>query len=288
MSNPVSSLLAALAFLTWIPAWLPGARLGRKSQRDISNSRSWFPLVGLLIGFLVLMAAFWASWVFPIYLTAAVLLFVLSVVTRGLHLDGLMDVCDGIFGGATPERRLEIMKDPRVGAFGAAGLGVILVLKFGALLSLMDQRFVFDSGPVALLRPMTQGLDIQAIIVLLIFPMLSRWAMVASLAAFPYARSDGLGSPFHQGGILFSTAAAAVITLALSVLLGGLGGLFMFAGATVLALAMGWAMARSLGGLTGDCYGATNEVCEVAVMAAGLALARHGWLETFDEMLQRF
>ena len=122
-------------------------------------------------------------------------------------------------------------------------------------------------------------------ITLLLFPVLSRWSMVVSLGAFPYARTQGLGSPFHQGGIGISTAAAALIALALAVVLGGFGGLVLFAGVTVLALAMGWAMTRSLGGLTGDCYGATNEVCEVAVLAAALALARYGWLETFGRAM---
>ena len=67
--------------------------------------------------------------------------------------------------------------------------------------------------------------------------------------------------------------------------LGVSGGWSCFAGVTVLALAMGWTMTRSLGGLTGDCYGATNEVCEAAVLVAALALARYGWLDTFGRAM---
>ena len=166
-------------------------------------------------------------------LTAAVVLFVLSAVTRGLHLDGLMDVCDGIFGGHTPERRLEIMKDPHVGAFGVVGLVLILLLKFGALASL-NANYWFDANSVpgwwssveVRYAPLweVQGLLMSPGITLLLFPVLSRWSMVVSLGAFPYARTQGLGSPFHQGGIGISTAAAALIALALAVVLGGFGG----------------------------------------------------------------
>jgi adenosylcobinamide-GDP ribazoletransferase len=283
-----------LAFLTWFPAWFSGARLRRKSQRDISNSRAWFPLVGLFIGILLLLVQLVAFDLFSGFLTAAIVLFVLSAVTRGLHLDGLMDVCDGIFGGHTPERRLEIMKDPHVGAFGVVGLVLILLLKFGALASLNSNYFFgANSAPgwwssvEVRYAPLweVQGLLLSPGITLLLFPVLSRWSMVVSLGAFPYARTQGLGSPFHQGGIGISTAAAALMALALAVVLGGFGGLVLFVGVTALALAMGWAMTRSLGGLTGDCYGATNEVCEVAVLVAALALARYGWLETFGRAI---
>ena len=124
-----------------VPCLVSRGPAAQKIQRDISNSRAWFPLVGLLIGFLLVLVQLGASQLFSGFLTAAVLLFVLSAVTRALHLDGLMDVCDGIFGGHTPERRLEIMKDPHVGAFGVVGLVLILLLKFGALVSLNSNYF---------------------------------------------------------------------------------------------------------------------------------------------------
>ena len=79
-----------------------------------------------------------ASEVFPVPLTAALLLIVLAAVTRGLHLDGFMDVCDGLFGGYTPERRLEIMRDSHVGAFAVVGAVSLLILKYGALYSLLS------------------------------------------------------------------------------------------------------------------------------------------------------
>ena len=254
--------MVALSFLTVLPASLNRI----PTPREISNSRAYYPVVGLLLGLLLIGLERGCREVFPIILTAAVLLVALIVGTRGLHLDGLMDVCDGLFGGYTRERRLEIMRDPRVGAFGMAGAASVLLLKYSALVSLL-----FLSQPGA------ESSDLKW--PLLLFPMLSRWSMVVVLAAFPYARSQGLASPFHQGGAKWATSAAAASAAVAAVLLGGTGGAAIFAGVSVLAWLLGRAMAGMLGGLTGDTYGATNELAEVAVLMAAVAALPHGWIE---------
>jgi adenosylcobinamide-GDP ribazoletransferase len=259
----LKSPLAALAFLTWFPA----TRLRDRSQQDISNSRIYFPLVGLLLGAALVVVELGASFVFPPHLTAALLVVLMLVVTRGLHIDGLMDVCDGLFGGATPERRMEIMRDSRVGAFAVAGAGGVLLLKYGALVSLLAL------GP--------PGKELA----LLLFPMISRWTMVAALAAFPYARSQGMGSPFHQGNIWPATILAAAAAGLAAVLIGGIGGVGILVGATCMAWVLGRGMFKMLGGLTGDTYGAINELVEAAVLAAAVALIPHGWLEPLPRLL---
>ena len=265
----------ALSFLTLVPA----SRNLQLAQRDISNSRAFYPAVGLLLGLLLVGVEEGASRAFPIHLTAAILLAVTVACTRALHLDGLMDVCDGVFGGYTRERRLEIMKDSNVGAFGVAGGVTVLILKYGALVALLD-----------LDEPGKEW-------ALLLFPAISRWAMVVVLGAFPYARDQGLGSPFHQsrhggqsgqGGAKIATSVAALTALTAAFLLGGFAGLGLLAGAAVLAAALGWAMNNALGGLTGDTYGATNEVSEVAVLAGAVVLASHEWLEPLPDLLDRF
>ena len=235
--------------------------------------------MGLLIGLVLAGVELGCSRVFPVPLAAAILLAVTTVITRALHLDGLMDVCDGVFGGGSPERRLEIMKDPRVGAFGVAGGVTVLLLKYGALVSLLDPRM----PPVA--PPPASGLLLSFPLIepsktwaLLLFPALSRWAMVVALGAFPYARNSGLGSPFHQGGAKLSTVFAAVTVLAASFLLGGPFGVALLVVVTALALGLGWAMTKALGGLTGDSYGTINEISEFTVLAAAAALAVYGWL----------
>ena len=180
------------------------------------------------------------------------------------------DVFDGVFGGFTPERRLEIMRDSRVGAFGVIGAIAVLLLKYGALVSLL-----------MLPQPGKEW-------ALFLFPTLSRWTMVVLLGAFPYVRTQGLGSPFHGTGIKIATTIAGISALAASVLLGGFAGLGLFFGVTVVAWLMGWAIAKTLGGLTGDAYGATNEIIETVVLIVATALATQEWLEPLLDLLRRF
>ena len=241
-----------------------------RGPRNISHSRAFYPAIGLMIGLVLVGVEEGSSRVFSEPLTAAFLVAVMIVVTRGLHLDGLMDVFDGVFGGFTPERRLEIMRDSRVGAFGVIGAIAVLLLKYGALVSLL-----------MLPQPGKEW-------ALFLFPTLSRWTMVVLLGAFPYVRTQGLGSPFHGTGIKIATTIAGISALAASVLLGGFAGLGLFFGVTVVAWLMGWAIAKTLGGLTGDAYGATNEIIETVVLIVATALATQEWLESLLDLLRRF
>ena len=241
-----------------------------RGPRNISHSRAFYPAIGLMIGLVLVGVEEGSSRVFSEPLTAAFLVAVMIVVTRGLHLDGLMDVFDGVFGGFTPERRLEIMRDSRVGAFGVIGAIAVLLLKYGALVSLL-----------MLPQPGKEW-------ALFLFPTLSRWTMVVLLGAFPYVRTQGLGSPFHGTGIKIATTIAGISALAASVLLGGFAGLGLFFGVTVVAWLMGWAIAKTLGGLTGDAYGATNEIIETVVLIVATALATQEWLAPLLDLLRRF
>lgn len=255
-----------MTFLTLFPF----ARNMDRGPRNVSNSRAFYPAVGLLMGLLLVGVEEGSSQLFSEPLTAAFLVAVMVIVTRGLHLDGLMDVCDGVFGGFTPERRLEIMRDSRVGAFGVVGGVTVLLLKYAALVSLLT---ISEPGKEW---------------ALLLFPMLSRWTMVVLLGAFPYVRSQGLGSPFHGTGIKIATTVAGLSALAAAILLGGFAGLGLFFGVMIMAWLMGWAMAKSLGGLTGDTYGATNEIIETTVIIVATALAAQEWLEPLPDLLERF
>ena len=220
-----------------------------------------------MLGLLLVVVAKAAGQVFPPALTAALLVAVLAVATRGLHLDGLMDVCDGLFGGYTPERRLEIMRDSHVGAFAVLGTVSLLLLKYGALVSFLS-------------------LDVPGKEwALVLFPPLGRWAMVLQLGAFSYVRRQGLGSPLHQGGGKVSTGVAAVTVVAVVVVAGGVGGAVLLVGASLVAWLLGAGMARMLGGLTGDTYGATNEIVEVVTLIAAVALLPLGVLEPLPSLL---
>jgi len=261
----MTPLLVALSFLTLYPAgW------GKSpNQIQFSASRAYYPVVGLLIGLVLLGLEWGASQVVPTPLTAALLLVALIVITRGLHLDGLMDTCDGVFGGYTRERRLEIMRDSHVGAFAVVGASGLLILKYGALLSLLTLPAAGKQWA------------------LLLFPMLSRWSMVIQIGGFPYVRSQGLGSLLHQGNSQhwLATSVALVLAAVIAVVAGGIGGIAMLAAVSVLAWLLGWAMARMLGGLTGDTYGATNEITEAASLVMAVVLLPYGLIQPLPQLL---
>ena len=126
------SFVSAATFLTSVPL---GGSVALKTN-EISYSRAFYPLVGLLIGLLLLVLEKVAGFFVPDLVNAGILLFSLLIITRGLHLDGFMDVCDGMFGAFTKERRLEIMRDPHVGSFAVVGCICLLILKFTLLVSL--------------------------------------------------------------------------------------------------------------------------------------------------------
>ena len=262
----LASLLAALSFLTVFPA----RRSADVTPQAISNSRAWFPLVGLLIG-VVLVGLEWAlRYAFSIYLTAGLLVLFLIVVNRALHLDGLMDTCDGIFGGDTPERRREIMRDSHVGAFAVAGAAGLLLVKYAAILSLISLNWPGKEWA------------------LLLFPVFSRYTMVLQLMVFPYVRAPGLGSPFHEGEAGMPSAVAAVIAAVAALAIGGIGGILILAGVCLFTILLGQAMMKMIGGMTGDTYGATNELSEVIALMAAAAILPYGLLAPISEQVAAY
>ena len=258
----LAPLLIAASFLTILPVGIANAADG-----EISRSRGWYPAVGLGYGLLLTgIAALCGLLDIAPLLTAALLVAALAIGNRFLHLDGLMDVCDGILGGNTPARRLEIMRDSRVGAFAVAGAVCILLIKYGALATLLSNGIPDDETQAV--WPM-----------LLLFPTTSRWTMTLLLTTFPYGRQHGIGAAFAAARRPWLPTALALLTaMAIAIAVGGPGGVGILAGASALALLFGWWAARQLGGgLTGDCYGAANEITETAALVAMAAIAPYSW-----------
>jgi adenosylcobinamide-GDP ribazoletransferase len=237
---------AAVQFLSILP--VPGsAQLFEKDKvtPGLVIGCEYFPLVGLLLALLLwLLVLVFAPFV-PQLVLAALLVAALVMLTGGLHLDGLMDSCDGLFGGRTRERKLEIMRDSRVGSFGVLGAVCLLLLKFALFASLKVHAF-----PFALMMTLPSA----------------RWAMVLALRVFPSARPSGLGAAFHQAVTTERLLVAGIIALAIALVLGQLIGLLVWMAATVTALLLGFWITRSIGGLTGDSYGAIEEVVEVVAL----------------------
>lgn len=238
--------LIALAFLTRIP-------LGGKSiyqPEDFPKSIFFFPIIGLLIGGIL-----WGSYcllemILPQQITAALLLLIYVLLTGGLHLDGLIDTVDGLYGGMTQERRLEIMKDTNPGAFGVLGVVLILVLKY-SLYAQLEQRMI---------------------LFLVAAPVLARQSMVWVQVFYPYARQEGLGKLFsvYHNFVLFGITTG--ITLLISFFLAQIAGICIFLLTGVFCFFVASNIARLLGGLTGDTYGAICELSEVFALLAAFIL----------------
>lgn len=231
-------LLLAVSFLTVIPAY--GKRLA--DDKDMAGSLAFYPLVGFIIGALLAALAYFGHWL-SLGLAGTVLVIVFWIVlTGGLHLDGLMDTADGMFSGKERERKLEIMRDSRVGAMGAIALAALLLLKtsFLAALAYPDNFYLLMIGPA-----------------------FARCMMVISIYFFPYARSGpGLGKSFaDQAGWIHISIAAAILLAGTFLLARGSGLILLGLSAIPLVLIIVW-IARQLGGLTGDTYGAICELSE--------------------------
>ena len=241
MTAVLRTFLFAWQFLTAIP--LSRSTHDAKPE-ELAASMSWYPLVGCLLGLLLVMADMFLVRVFSAQVTSLALMLLLIGVTRGLHQDGLADMVDGLAGGRNAPARLAIMRDSHIGAIGATGLFLALGLRFAGLTALpVGEHIAFLIG----------------------MPVVGRWAMVVGAFHATYARSEGgLAQPFlaHVSWrqVCIATVTAGVV---LTLLLGPWAALYcLFIGAALVRLSTVW-FHRMFGGVTGDLLGATNEVAEI-------------------------
>jgi adenosylcobinamide-GDP ribazoletransferase len=241
----VSGLALAIRYLTILP--LPGG--GHAPAERLGRAAGWFPVVGAGLG-LVLAAVDWTTTrLFPPLLAALLTVTVWKVSTGGLHLDGLADCLDGLMG-RDREQRLAIMRDSRIGTFGAVGLILFLMLEIVAVSDLpREWRAAVLVAAPATARAMP--------------PMLAR--------LFPAARAEGQGAAF-VGGVGRAGAVLAVL-VAVGVSAAALGGVGLASAGAGLVVASGaaWVVVRRLGGVTGDVLGAAVEGAELTVLLTVLA-----------------
>lgn len=234
----MTSLLTAFQFLTTFPALIRRAF----TAQELGRAVGYFPVVGLALGGVLYVLGSGLGLIFPTQVVAIFILAAWLLLTRALHFDGFLDTCDGLFGGFTPERRLEIMRDSRVGAFGVAGGGMLLLAKYAAIVSL----------------PGLSGL--------LLAPVIGRWAVSIAIFAYPYAREKGLGRDMKDNVRRSQVILASMIAvLAAWLFAGWTGMLALLIAGTVLWLGAGFIL-RRIPGLTGDSYGALCELTELAVL----------------------
>ncbi|MBI2217634.1 MAG: adenosylcobinamide-GDP ribazoletransferase [Candidatus Rokubacteria bacterium] len=233
-------LLAATRYLTIVP--VPGASRG--GLESVGRAAPWFPVVGLFIGAVLLLVEGATAWLFPPLLASLLVVTAWKLLTGGLHLDGLADCLDGLVGH-DPAHRLAIMRDSRIGAFGAIGLILFLLLEVAALAEI---------GRVERWRALVAA------------PVIGRAVPALLGRLFPPARSDGQGAAFR--GALVSAAAPIGIAVAALVAVLALGAFGVVALAVALLAACGLAgfLVTRLGGITGDVLGAAVEIAELAVL----------------------
>jgi adenosylcobinamide-GDP ribazoletransferase len=229
----------------------------------LNHASRYFPLVGLVVGAIVAAVYALAAWLLPAPVAVVLSTAAGIYATGAFHEDGFADMCDGFGGGMTVERVLEIMKDSRIGAYGAIGMACMLGLKCVAL---------------AMLQPWT------AIAALLAAHPLSRLMATALIWRMDYARAEGKAKPLAQKMSGAEFAIAALTAAAPAVLLCAAGWLawtalaagVLAAGAATLWLAR--LFARRINGYTGDCLGAVQQASEVMFYLGVLACLQHGAL----------
>ena len=240
MVSNMKHLLTAFNLMTTIP--LP---TGKSWQAGDSGRASiWYPIVGMVIGALT-----WLAWVvalrlFPPLVAGILTLVVWVSLTGGLHLDGLADCCDGLLASTSVERRLEIMKDPRLGAFGGIGLLLVLLLKAAAL---------------AALSP-ASGYGI------LLAASLARWCILPA-GLLPRARPSGMGADFAAGFHRWFIFVGSIFPLGLALALGTQGVISLVSGLVAAALIL-WLAKSRINGVTGDVFGMLVEIVETVSLLA--------------------
>ena len=240
----VAALRLAFGFLTRLPVGASAAPIG---PGTFGLAASCFPVVGATLGTLawlvqaVLLPHAGAS------LTSLVLVALSALLTGGLHLDGLADTFDGLGGyHGNRQRMLDIMRDPRIGAHGATALGLHLLSKVIVTSELLSAAAFWP---------------------LIAAPACARFCVLPLVKSFPYVRTDGLGVTLHAETHMPQLVAALAFTVVLLVALDWRL-LWPATFCVIVAMALGFWIAKRLGGLTGDIYGAAVELAELSFLIA--------------------
>lgn len=250
---------AAFAFFTRLPVGRP--------TTEFRDAAGWLPVVGLAVGCLAGAVTMAAARVFPPFVCGVLGCLAWTVVTGGLHLDGVADCGDGLWVEADTRRRLEIMRDSRLGTFGGAALFFVLAVKASALAALADS--LIDN----MVAGMTGGRGHAALAVLTACGCSGLWARAAVFVLMrrPSARPGGLGDALRSGVGGREERLAALLTAAAAVLAAltfGPAGLAAPALVLCLTLALARSAERRLGGMTGDVFGCLVESAECAALLA--------------------
>jgi len=250
----IKPCLVALQFLTRFPVHIAG----NISERSIGQSILYYPLVGLLIGAILVGIMMLLNTLLPTPLLAALLITLWVLITGALHLDGLADSADAWLGGhGDKERTLSIMKDPRCGSAAVVILVLILLTKFSAMQAILDSS----------LWPS-----------LLVIPVLSRTSLLLLFLTTPYVRKNGLGQlladhlPRRMSWII-----TGLVSILILIFIDN--SLWLLGITAIVFLALRGLMMKRLQGFTGDTAGALVEILEVALLTVAIIIS--DWNDSF-------
>ncbi len=253
MREFIACFWIALGFLTRCPI-PPSVRF---SQQRLNRAAAYFPLIGLIVGGVGAVSFFAAEWLFGnAWLAALVSTAVTVMFTGAFHEDGFADVCDGVGGAFEVERKLAIMKDSRVGTYAVVGLLLLILTKVAALA------------------------ELQSAALIIVAHVSSRSVAVSLMASLQYVRLDEtskvkpLAQHLSNLGLLASVGTGAVVVLSILPL--------KLALSVIITLMLVRALLarffiRQLGGYTGDCLGAAQQVAEISVYLVVLAMSHGAW-----------
>jgi len=238
----MKGFLTALQFLTRISILKGLDTTGEK----LGKSMACFPLVGFLIGCILVGVRSVLGMVLPSSLVDILVIITLVVIAGSFHLDGFADTVDGLAGGTDREKSLSIMRDSRIGSFAVVGLVLLLILKVFALMEVPEE-----------IKNRT----------LLIIPVLGRWTTVQLASFFNYARSgSGTALAFTQFAGKKEYFISTLITVVIVTGLFLLQGLLILAVVAAFTFLFGLFFKRRIGGVTGDIMGAACELSEVITL----------------------
>jgi adenosylcobinamide-GDP ribazoletransferase len=250
MNEWLDDFKTAVAFLTRLPMPHPDGAM----PPNFVRAHRMFPVVGALIGAAIgLLCLVLRATGLPDLASAALALGAGMILTGGLHEDGLADVADGFGGGRDTASKLEIMRDSRLGTFGALALLVCLAAKLAALAALPDAQVVYG---------------------LIAAHALARGVLPVMSLNLPYARKDGLAANAGQPDAGMATFAIVIALVIALLALSWTNAFWAAVAAALSALAVAWLAKRQIGGQTGDVLGAAEQVAETAVLL--LLSARFG------------
>ena len=235
----MKSFFAALQFLTLFPC----PRRFDYADADVGRSAIFFPVIGLILGLILVLVNFLLEPFASDGLSSVILVSLLAFMTRALHLDGVGDTFDGLGAGGDRARAIEVMDDSHIGVFGLIAIVLVLFLKIHALESLESDRWR----------------------TLLLASILGRWAIVL-LAYRSKAAKDGLGSRLVDHLQTNHFLIATLLTLLLVAAIWRANGIAMMAWVAIFTTASKHYLHRRLGGVTGDTFGAVEELSETSVM----------------------